>query len=31
MIWVTGSILLCLLSFVLWLRPWIDDYGEAED
>jgi hypothetical protein len=31
MIWITGLILLCLLSIVLWLRPWIDDYGEVED
>jgi hypothetical protein len=32
MIWwiVGGAALVAVVAFVLWLKPWIDDYGEID-
>jgi hypothetical protein len=31
-IWIiVGVVLVALLTFILWLKPWIDDYGEIDD
>jgi len=28
---IVSVIMILLLSFILWLKPWIDDYGEIDD
>jgi len=29
--WATLAVLAAIAAIVLWLKPWVDDYGEIDD
>jgi hypothetical protein len=29
--WAMLAVLAAVVAFVLWLKPWVDDYGQIDD